>query len=296
MSPTHARRTIADPVVPPWRRWWPLAQQEAGRLFRSGWGVAVFCICLLPVVVKLFVLMVWFGVVDFGRMRASMMARPEALARWNPLEADFYVDTVVRTFPGLPLFVLLTATATAGAVARDRSTHALELLWTRGITPMGYLMARWVGASLLLALVTVAGPLLLWICAVLFAEDWSLLATTGGFVPGVLGGLLIVTLLWSGLCVLVSALSASTGQAIVAWCLLMVGSSGVANVMAEVFREPVVRSWLSVWDAGGILARALAGVPTRGAPWPPAAFVLMGALLVLTLLVRRRLVVSEAVA
>jgi ABC-type transport system involved in multi-copper enzyme maturation permease subunit len=191
---------------------------------------------------------------------------------------------------------LLTAAATAGAVARDRAAHALELLWTRGITPRSYLLARWAGAGILLALVTVAGPFLLWICAVLFAEDWGLLVTTGGFLPGLLGGLLLVTALWSGLCVLVSALSASTGQAIVVWCLLMVGSSGVANVMAEVFREPAVRSWLSVWDAGGIVARALAGVSTRGAPWLPAALVLSGALVVLALFVRRRIAVTEAVA
>jgi len=281
--------------VPAWRRWWPLARQEFGYLFRGKWGVAVFCVCLLPLIVKLFVLMVRFGVVNFGGMRANMITRAEAFAQWDPMRPQFYVETVVGTFPGLPLLVLLTATVTAGAVARDRPTNALELLWTRGISPVAYLFAKWVGAALLMALVTVAVPLVLWICAVLFAEDWSVLQRTIGFLPQLLGGLLLVTVAWSGLCVLISSLSSTPSQAIVTWCILMLGSSSVANVMAAVFREPAMRSWLSLWDAGGVVARWCAGADTRGAPIVPAALVLGATVVVLAVLSRRRMVVTEAV-
>lgn len=281
--------------VPAWRRWWPLATKEFTFLFRNKWGVAVFCVCLLPFAVRLFVLMVRFGVVEFGGMRAAMISRSEAFAQWDPLRADFYVEAVMRTFPGLPLLVLLSATVTAGAVARDRMTNALELLWTRGITPAGYLLAKFLGAFALLSMLTVAVPLLLWVFAVLVAEDWSLLAATAGFLPAMTAGLLLVTAAWTAVCVLISCLSASPSQAIVAWCIVMVGSSAVANVTAVVFREPAMRSWVSFWDAGGVIARWFAGVGTRGAPVGPALLVLGGAIVVLGLLARRRLSVREAV-
>ena len=104
------------------RRWWPLARQEFAFLFRSKWGVAVFCVCMLPLIVKTFILMVRFGVVNLGGLRANMISRAEAFASWDPMRPHFYVETVVTTFPGLPLLVLITATVTAGAVARDRMT------------------------------------------------------------------------------------------------------------------------------------------------------------------------------
>lgn len=281
--------------VPVWRRWWPLASKEFLFLFRSKWGVAVFCVCLLPCVVRLFVLMIRFGVVNFGGMRANMISRSQVFVQWDPMRPDFYVEAVVTTFPGLPLLVLLSATVTAGAVARDRVTNALELLWTRGITPGAYLFAKWLGALMLLSLVTVAVPLLLWIMAVLFAEDWSLFTETLPFLPQMLAGLLLVTAAWSAICVLISSLSSSPSQAIVAWCIVMVGSSAVANVMAVVFRERAMRSWASVWDAGGVIARWCADVGTRGAPVGPAMLVLGSAIAVLAVLAWRRLSVQEAV-
>ncbi len=281
--------------VPAWRRWWPLAQREFCLLFRSKWGVAVFCVCLLPLVVMLFVLMIRFGVVDFGRIRIHMITRAEALARWDPYRPEFYIGAVLNTFPGLPLFVLLTATVTAGAVARDRVAGSLELLWTRGISPFGYVLGKWIGAGLLLSLVTVAAPLVLWIFAVLFAEDWSVLEAGASFIPKMLGGFLLVTALWSALCVLVSCVSSTRSQAIVAWCIVMIGSTAVARVLAAVFREPDMRSWLSLWEAGGVVVRGLVGVSTRGAGFEPALIVLFAAVGVLALFAQRRLRVTEAV-
>lgn len=287
-------RGAAFERVPGWRRWLPLASKEFGHLFRSKWGVAVFCVCVLPFVVKLFVLMVWFGVVDFGGMRAGMAARAEAFRQWDPTQPDFYVEAVVRTFPGLPLFVLLTSTVTAGAVARDRMTNGLELLWTRGITPVGYLAAKILGALALISLVTVGVPLLLWVFAVLMADDWQLFVDTFGFMPGLVGGLVVVTSCWATISVLVSSLAATPSQSIVTWCILMVGSSAVANVMAVVFDSPAMRSWASLWDAGGVVARAAAGMSTRGAPLVPAMLVLFSVVAALGLAARRRFSVREA--
>lgn len=282
-------------VEPAWRRWWPLAAHEFLLLFRTKLGVAAFCACLLPLVVYLFVLMVRFGVVDFGAgPRTQWVARSQAMAKWDPLRPDFFVEMVCGTFPGLPIVLLLTATATAGAVARDRRTNALELLWTRGIGPYAYLFAKWLGALLLLGSITVGAPLLLWGGAVLMAEDWTLLQTTLPFLVPMLGGLLLAAAFWSALCVLVSTICATTHQAVVAWCMLVVGSAALGTVLAVVFRTPSIRTWCSVWEAGGTLARYLAGVPSRGSVGTAILF-LGGLLAVLAILARRRLALAGAV-
>lgn len=281
--------------VPRWRRWWPLARHEFLVLFRTKWGVALFCACFLPLVVRLFVLMIRFGVVNFGgNMRAQMLSRSQAFAPWDPLRPDFYVEMVMSTFPGLPILVLLTASVSAGAVARDRSTNALELFWTRGITPSSYLLAKWVGSLLLLAMVTVGAPLFLWVFAALMADDWTQLTATLPFLLPMLGGLLLASAAWTGICALLSTLCAAPNQAVVGWCMLVVGSTATGNVLSLVFREPSIRTWLSVWDAGGAIARTVAGTVQRGS-LGPAAWFLGGLLVALLLLARRRLALTEAV-
>jgi hypothetical protein len=61
-----------------------------------------------------------------------------------------------------------------------------------------------------------------------------------------------------------------------------------------VFNDPSIRTWLSIWDAGGVVARDLAGVTARG-PIEPAALFLGGVVFVLILAVRRRLSLAEAI-
>lgn len=296
MSLTGLRyRAASHLVVPRWRRWWPLARHEFGILFRSKWGVALFCACLLPLVVRTFVLMIRFGVVNFGaNPRRNMLAQSQAFAQWDPLRPDFYVEMVMGTWPGLLILVLITSSVSAAAVARDRRTNALELFWTRGISPWGYLLAKWVGSLLLLSLLTCVGPVVLWGFACLMAEDWSLCAETAPFLVPMLAGLLLATAAWTAICVLLSALSQSPNQAIVGWCMLVVGSTAVGAVLSRVFHDPSIRTWLSIWDAGGVVARQLAGVTARG-PFESAAMFLGGLLLLLLLFVRRRLALAEAI-
>ena len=288
------RPGVYEPV-PQWRRWLPLARHEFLSLFRSKWGVALFCACLLPMVIRLFVLMIRFGVVNFGAAtRNQMVSRSQALAQWDPQRPDFFVEMVMGTFPGLFVLVLITCSVTAGAVARDRRTNALELFWTRGISPFAYLFGKWMGSLVLLAALTVGAPLFLWGVAVLLADDWSQLTTTLPFLLPMLGGLLLVTAAWTAICVLLSVLCSSPNQAVVGWCMLVVGSTAMGNVLAVVLRESSIRSWLSLWDAGGVLARAAAGMDSRGSITPAALF-LGGLIAVLWLLAHRRLVLSEAV-
>lgn len=280
--------------VPVRMRWWALARHEYFSMFRSRMGIAMFCACLLPLIVRLFVLMIRFGVVNFGSApRNRVVAHSQAMGQWDPMLPDFYVEMVVGTWPGLPILVILTAALTAGTVAADRRTNALELLWTRGITPFGYILSKWFGSLLLVSTITVVAPFVLWCFAVSMAPDWQLLESTIAFVPAALGGLLLVTGIWTALCILISVLASTPHQAIVVWLMILVGSGGIGAVASRVFRAPSIQSWLSVWDAGGTLARELAGAMTRGSL--PGAISFLGVLLVmLAVFAVRRMRLSEA--
>jgi hypothetical protein len=175
-------------------------------------------------------------------------------------------------------------------------TNALELYWTRGISPRAYLFAKWLGSFMLVSLLTVAVPLVLWLSAVLLADDWSLLTDTAAQFGRVLAGLVLVTAVWTGICIQISALCASANTAMVLWSMLLVGSSALGAVMATLLREPWLASSISVWEAGAVIVRAVAGVPQGNVSLAGAALVLGGLFALLSVPVLRRLRVVEAIA
>jgi ABC-type transport system involved in multi-copper enzyme maturation permease subunit len=258
-------------TTPSWLRAWPLAEFEFRSLFRSTWGVVLFLFCLFPGLARLVMLLIIFGVVNFGPagLRARLENRSQ-FATLDPWRVDFYLEPVLAVMPGLVFLLLLSTLVVARTVARDRMANALELYWTRGISPLGYVFGKWLGGFLLLAVVTVAVPVALWVTASLLADDWALMA---GSVVGMLRaalGLGLVTWIWTGMCLAISTLCNRPNTAMVAWCMLLVGSSAVGVVLANVLHEPWLRSCLSVWEAGGVVVRAIAGISQRDASIPGA--------------------------
>ncbi|MFY9345965.1 MAG: ABC transporter permease [Planctomycetota bacterium] len=292
-------RPAAFVPVPAWRRWWPLAREEASSLFRARWGVAMFCVCLVPTLIRLAMLLMVFGVIQFGplslRNRLQTRAAGE-VANLDPRRAEFYIESVLQVMPGMVCLLLLTSLTVARSIARDRTTNALELYWTRGISPLGYLLAKWVGSVWLVAKVTVVAPLLLWVVAVFLADDWSLFLDSWLTVGAGLVGVAVATAVWTALGTLLSACAGRPNTAMVAWSLLLVGSSAVGVVLAQALREPHLRSTLSVWHAGGVVARAIAGIPQAKVSVAGAATTLGVLLLLLAWRARRRLRLLEAVA
>ncbi|MFK7742783.1 MAG: ABC transporter permease [Planctomycetota bacterium] len=280
-----------------YRRLWPLARQEMLGLFRTRWGLTLYFFCLFPSLGRLVMLLIMFGVVDFGprSMRQRMQDNlPDSMEHLNPERASFYFETALSTMPGMVFFLLLTSMVVARSIARDRATNALELYWTRGISPWGYVFAKWWGGFLLTASMTVVMPIVLWLAAGFLAEDWSQLTDTlPQFALGV-AGMVMITVLWTVTGTLLSAIAGSANLAMVLWSVLLVGSFAVGVVIARVLGEPWLRSSLSFWDAGRVLVRALAGFDQRGAS-PTAAVVTLSSLItVLAVLARRRMRVVEA--
>lgn len=291
-------RTATWRPVPMWRRAWPLVWQEATVLFRSKWGVALFFFCLLPAFVRLAMLLILFGVVNFGpavlRNRSVPRGRNNELATIDPARVEFYIDPVLQVMPGMVFVLLVSTLVVARAIARDRTTNGLELYWTRGISPWGYLLGKWLGCALIVGALTVLAPLALWLTACFLAEDWSLLLDTALPFARALLGLVVATLTWTALGVLVSASCATPTAAMVLWAMLLVGTSSIGVVAAAAARAEWLRSCLSVWDAGGVVARAIAGVAQRDASVLGACATLAGLLVLLFAVARRHLRVTEA--
>jgi ABC-type transport system involved in multi-copper enzyme maturation permease subunit len=297
VSQAHQYRALDCERTSGLRRIWPLARQEMLALFRTKWGVALYFVCLLPSVGRLVMLLIMFGVVDFGpqSLRDRMMGRlPPSMDHLNPERPAFYFEGALSTMPGMIFFLLLTSIVVARCVARDRATNALELYWTRGISPWGYVFGKWLGGFLITASMTVGMPLLLWVTACFLAEDWSLMSdTVAQFSIGLLG-LALMTAIWTIIGTLISAISTSANFAMVAWSMLLVGSGAAGFVISRVLGEPSLRSCLSFWDAGRVIVRSIADLPQRDVS-VAGAFLMLGSLqAVLLLVAQRRMRVVEA--
>lgn len=295
-SPLRYRPEVFT-LVSGWRRWWPLAAQEFGMLFRSKWGVALFFLCLFPAVGRLVMLLILFGVVNFGpALRTRLASRGgQGFPQLDPSQVDFYVDPVLSTMPGMVFVLLLTAFVVSRAIARDRLANAHELYWSRGVTPGAYFLAKWLGSTALISLLTVVVPFVLWLAASFLAEDWSVLVDTGPSVLLGLAALLVITGAWTACCVMISAISATPNGAAVAWSMLLVGSSAVGFVLGRVLREPALQSSLSVWDAGRVLVYGMIGKPAADGSMVGAAALFAVLLTALGLMTRRSFRVAEVV-
>ena len=298
MSQALRYRTLECERVTGFWRLWPLARQEMTALFRTKLGVGLFFFTLFPSLGRLVMLMIVFGVVEFGprglRGRMTQNLPPE-LDHLNPEQAAFYFETALSTMPGMVFFLMLTSVVVARSVARDRATNGLELYWTRGISPAGYVFAKWLGGFLLTASMTVLMPLILWFGAVLLAEDWSLLLDTAGQFAAALAGMALMTAIWTAVGTLVSAVASSANLAMVLWAMLIVGSSAVGFILSRALGEPALKSCLSFWDAGRVVVRDLAAMPQRDDVSVLGAYVmLLSIVALLGALASRRMRVVEA--
>lgn len=283
-------------ITSPLRRIWSLASFEFRALFSRRFGVVAFCVCLFPGLGRLVMLLILFGVVNFGpeRLRSGLQGRT-GIPALDPGRVDFYLEPVLSTMPGMVFLLLLTALVVARTIARDRLANALELYWTRGISPLGYVLGKWLGGFLLVGVLTVAVPALLWLTAGFLADDWTLLLETALPMARAVIGLVFVTALWTGICLALSAICSSPNAAMVAWAMLLVGSTAVGVVLANALDAPWLRACLGIWDAGAVVVRAVAGAPQRGVSVAGAVATLVTVFAVLVAVARPRLRLSEAV-
>lgn len=276
-----------------------VADVEFRTLFRSKWGVAVFFLCLGPSIVSFVAMLVQLGILQFGPPRAAealqgnIPKQPELL-RFVPTSIHFYLRPILNE--SLAPFLILSALVSSRAIAKDVAVNALELYWTRGISPRGYFLAKWAGSFALLSILCIGAPLALWVSGVFLAPDWGLLETTVQFMPRVLVGLLAFTLVLSWMPVAFSAIAGTPNLASVFWVMLLVGSTSVGNIVAALLDSPSWAPVISVWDSAGTVAGAIAGLPDAGDKLQGALVNLALVVTLLTLLASRRMRMREAIA
>ncbi len=276
-----------------------IADVEFRTLFRSKWGVAVFFLCLGPSIVSFVAMLVQLGILQFGPPRAAealqenLPNKPDLL-RFVPSSIHFYLRPILSE--SFAPFLILSALVSSRSIAKDVAVNALELYWTRGISPRGYFLAKWAGSFALLALVCIGAPLVLWVSGVLLAPDWTLFETTVQFVPRALLGLLAFTLVLSWMPVAFSAIAGTPNLASVFWVMLLIGSTSVGNIVAALLDSPSWAPVISVWDSAGTLAGAIGGLPDAADRLQGALVNLAVVSVVLTLLAARRMRMREAIA
>lgn len=278
------------------RRVWPIALMELKAMFRVRFGAVLYLICLGPTIGSLIFLLVRAGIWEMtqeggGAARGVGRGMPGAI---DPSTPSFFL-TPIFTLSMVP-FLILTTLVAVRAVAKDRAAGALEMYWTRGLTPLWYFVGKWAGSFLLLASAFVAAPCVLWLTSVLLAPDWRQFEATISFVPGMLLGLACVCALLSLLAVSLSAMVGTPNFASILWLLLFVGTFVGGQVLRFLFKENWVTA-INPWRASKRVVEVFAGdVPFFDySPWAAVLF-LGGMVASIFLFALRRLRVADVVA
>jgi ABC-type transport system involved in multi-copper enzyme maturation permease subunit len=285
-------RALRYEATPGWRRLLPLAWIEVGVLFRHRLGQAFLLLCLLPTLGYL-MLQLWLsGIVELGGIETRRLQ--QELEVIDPSRIGFYLEPVLD-YSRISILVL-AALVGCRSIAKDRAAGALELLWTRGITPRQYFAGKWLGSIALLGMICVAAPFLLWLYSVLSAPDWGLLERTIRFLPRVLLALATYTLLLSFWAVAFSAIAGSANVATLFWLLLLGGLAVLRTVLAQMFRGQTWWRGVDPYEAAVRVARWIAGETRVGWNWP-VGYALAGlatVTILLGVLAARRLRMGEA--
>ncbi len=265
--------------------WTVLPQEEWASWLRNRKLLILWFVCIVPhlvLLVRTFMALALVGL-DGGPARGR---GPSPAFLGDPESMAFYAKTLLEDSL-LPVLVFLAATAIR-TVSLDRKSGALELYFTRPLSPWRYILGRWTGAAMAAASVTALPVLLVWLTGALAAPDWGFLKETL-WIPGriLLQGAFFASVL--GICAAaLSSMSSSvrTGQ------ILWVGFLAVMHlVFSGGLRRFLHEEWPAQFSPWAILQRvgeAILGVDPEvplSLSWCAALSLL---LVVLSLLVLRR--------
>jgi putative exporter of polyketide antibiotics len=274
-------------------RVWPIAMLELRTMFKIRFGAILFLGCLLPTIGSLIMLLVRSGIWE---MSANMRGPgPMANSAFDPSQAGFFLRPIL--FLSFVPALIMTTLVSVRAVAKDRAAGALEIYWTRAISPAAYFFGKWLGSFLLLALAFVAAPFVLWVTSVLLAPDWQQFELTIGKIPRILVATTVLSALITLLAVSLSAAVSTPNFASILWLFLMVGSLGLSQVLRFITKQNWVVA-MNPWRAAKRIVEWIAADEDPFFNYSPLVAVLILALMlgVLGTFAARRLRVLDAVA
>lgn len=288
--------------VSPLARIWSLANMEFRKIFRTKKGLMLFVLCVVYVVVLLVLVFINLGP-EAARFERGLSQLSDRL---SPFKRDFYLS--YSTDFGFLFFIALSSVISVRSIAGDRAVNALEIYWTRGITPWGYFIAKWLGSFLLLLSVFLSGPLLAWIYAAISAPSLDLFHTTIPFIPQVMLSLVLKCAILSFLAVGFSGAASSPNIVTFLWLVFMMGTAAFVELMKGIGRmharnrpqeiddAPEWYAAINPWDAMVRIEEEIAGVAEDSAYSVWLAVLSLGALSMFILWrLRRCLRTTEAV-
>ena len=228
-------------------RCFELAKSEVKRAFKGKRFLLFYIFCITPAILRLVLLYVHF-VVQGDEQGSRLAARMGNRGFWSILaivdQPEFYFNAMLAGT--MVLVLMFSAVAISGIVAKDRAENALELYFTRGITPLHYIIAKWAAAFFLMLCQLLFPILAVWILGVYIAPDWQYFADTVGFMPNLILGL---SFFCASLAFLATALSTSTDSprfALMRWFGAFMLLSILGTIIWQVFEKPellVVSPW-----------------------------------------------------
>ncbi len=205
-----------------------LARTEFGKIFKSKKGLILFIACVVYIVVLL--VLVFFNLGPQSARSEQIQGGLEMLSpRLSPLRREFYLG--YSTDQGFLAFILLTSIIGVRSISGDRAVNALEIYWTRGITPWGYFLGKWMGSFFLLAAVFVAGPVVAWLYGLISAPDATFFEATVRFIPMLVLALVLKCLVLSFLAVGFSGLGSSPNVVTFLWLIAILGSATLVRIL-----------------------------------------------------------------
>jgi ABC-type transport system involved in multi-copper enzyme maturation permease subunit len=286
-------RAIEYVSTSPLARWLVLARSEFRLQLRGKRRVLLYLFCHLQNWMSLIVMMIWAGFWQLGGDRPMPMG---GRAFGDPSNIDFYLASVTSPAANLATTTLVTLSVVR-SIARDRQSGALEIQWTRGVSPLGYFLGKWIGGVLVLGSVAVAAPAALWIVASLNSSEDGFFGRALEILPRFLLANGAFTVITAGLATALSSAPRTANVASILWAVGIAGGAGLARVAVRLSGHDDAFYALSPVDCLRTITRAIGGLePQPGPPLTHALVALACVAILLALLLRRRLRLDGALA
>jgi len=206
--------------------------------------------------------------------------------------------------------LILGGAVGSGLIAQDLKARALPIYFSKPITPITYLLAKWMIVAAFLALAMLVPNLLSLLLGVLFAGGLSSWTQTLGLAWDILLSGSLTMVLGGTVVLALSSLTADRRYALVAWLAVCVLPMTAQGVLGQVLPPEVMGGWLGsislsgdfmmvterlfdlrqAWQATELPSDAFAAALGRGIPVRYPALVLLGVTVASIWLCYRRVV------
>jgi ABC-type transport system involved in multi-copper enzyme maturation permease subunit len=205
-------------------RWLPITLNGIRLAFRSKVFLVVFCLALIPFVVRIgmvFIFNMLPDELDDNRMR-----------NWASVDATFYHNYLSRD--QLISVILMCLFVGCGLIARDLKVRALEIYFSKPIKLLDYLAGKFATMAFFMLCMSLFPSLLIFLADYLLSEEGTFLSKAS-HLPGVFLVSFVLTVTMSMLVLAASSLCRTTRNAALLWFGFVVSLMIAGMILKPVF-------------------------------------------------------------